>query len=55
MQLAAGYFQAGYLAQAERLLSTAYDFRNTKNVSALLFPWGRVKLVLCHEASRRRG
>jgi predicted AlkP superfamily phosphohydrolase/phosphomutase/tetratricopeptide (TPR) repeat protein len=45
MQLASAYFQAGYLAQAERLLSSAYDFPKTNNPGALLL-WGRIKLAL---------
>ncbi|HEY2800420.1 MAG TPA: alkaline phosphatase family protein [Chthoniobacterales bacterium] len=45
MQLTGAYFQAGYLAQAERLLVAAYDFDKTTNVGALLL-MGRVKLAL---------
>ena len=45
MQLAAAYFQAGYLRQAERLLSTAYDVAKPGNALVLLL-WGRIKLAL---------
>ncbi len=45
MQLAGGYFQAGYLSQTERVLTAAYDLSATTNVGALLL-WGRVKLAL---------
>ena len=45
MQLAAAYFQTDYIAQAERLLSTAYDIATTTNVGVLLF-WSRIKLSL---------
>ena len=45
MQLAGAYFQAGYLAQAEQLLSAAYDLTKTNEAGALLL-WGRVKLSL---------
>ena len=45
MQLASAYFQSGYIVQAERLLTAAYQFPETTNVGALLL-MGRVKLAL---------
>ena len=45
MQLGSAYFQTDHFAQAERLLSTAYDLKATNNVGVLLF-WARIKLAL---------
>ncbi len=45
IQLVNAYFQAGYLRQAERVLSAAYDFEEVRNPSLLLL-WARLKLAL---------
>lgn len=45
IQLAAAYFQAGYLRQAERLFSTAFTFTEVQNAN-LLLQWARVRLSL---------
>ena len=44
LQLAAGYFQAGYLRQAERLLTSAYDVAQAMNPMVPLL-WGRIKIA----------
>ena len=45
LQLASVYFRAGYLRQAERLLSASYDMANPGSATILLL-WGRIKLAL---------
>ena len=44
-QLAFAYYQAGYLRQADRLLSASYEFSEVTN-APMLVQWARVKLAL---------
>lgn len=53
-QLAYAYFQAGYMRQADRVLSAAYDFEGSQDAQ-LLLQWSRVKLALGQPQEGLRG